>query len=196
MSKGRTSFLSLSVVLVVLLPGSALPQGGDNAVQIEATVNTTPAPYMAGKGSGFAQIAALDCDIAAGPGQNTKITTRDEHAKQIRWVSMPKNQLRAPARFYRWLRVRGESMAPVYPDHSWVLVNFLRHDPHHMKEKPVVVWLERNKGCTLTILQERKELPAHWILHALNPAADDSYVEKTEPSLQFAAVEAAWQQIE
>lgn len=169
--------------------------GGDKALQSEATMNETPAPYVEGKESALTQVVALDCEVAAGPGQDSKITTSDKDEPHIRWVSMPKQSLNAPAEFYRWLRVHGDSMEPTYPDKSWVLVNLLRHDPrkHKLIDKPGVVWLERDKGCTLKILQERKELPEYWILHALN--AGDRYVDKNQEHLQFAAVEAAWRKI-
>ncbi len=171
--------------------------GGDKALQITTRVSETPAPYGNEGSAEFERVAALDCEVAAGPGHDTKITTSDKHAPQVRWVAMPKQALNAPAEFYRWLRVHGDSMEPAYPDKSWVLVNLLRHDPrkHKLIDRPVVVWLERDKGCTLKILQERKELQDHWILHALNPEGESRYVAKTEPHVQFAAVEAAWRKV-
>lgn len=169
--------------------------GGDKALQTTSKVSETPAPFGAGEGSEYEHVAALDCDVAAGPGQDTKITTSDKHALNVRWVAMSKQSLSAPAEFYRWMRVHGDSMEPAYPDKSWVLVNLLRHDPHKHKliDKPVVVWLDRDKGCTLKILQESADERDFWILHAFN--LKPRPIKKNAEHIQFAAVEAAWRKV-
>lgn len=142
------------------------------------------------------RVAALDASVAAGPGREMQITINDTDEEAVRWVMMDRRLLSAPSRFYRWLRVRGDSMGAAYPDKSWVLVNFLRYNPRQLKDKPVMVWLGREQGATLKILHERKELSDRWILHALHPEEGDRYVFKNEAHLQFAAVEAVWRKIE
>lgn len=169
--------------------------GGDKALQTTTRVSDTPAPFATEKGSEYAHVAALDCEVAAGPGRDLKITTSDKDEPHVRWVTMPKQSLGADAQFYRWLRVHGDSMEPAYPDKSWVLVNLLRHDPHTHKlvDKPVVVWLDRDKGCTLKILQESADERDFWILHAFNLRPRP--IKKSAEHIQFAAVEAAWRKI-
>lgn len=179
--------------------------GGDSALQAEPVVKESPfepRPISRGptppKEGPLQQVTLvwvplLDCDIAASPGHDTEITTK-QHEQHLRWVPVQKHLLHAPHRFYRLLRVRDGAMEPMLSDHSLVLINCFPTDPRKLVGKPVAVWRKGDIGATIALLEERKEVPTHWVLRAVNPQSGFSLVEKNEPRLHITAVEAVWRE--